>query len=445
MTSMPSPEAPAATPPRSIAILAVLHLAGFAITMAVFYPGIMTFDAKYVYLDMKEGRAGDWQSPLMGWLWSLIDPLAPGPASLFVATALIYWLAFALLAFAIARRSRAAACALPLLALSPPAFVLLGVIWRDVLFAALWLCAAALAFIAAGRNGPKRWLLQSIAAILLALGFLLRPNALPAAPLLLAYVIWPCRFSITRAALLFVPTAAILFGLIQVTYYGWLGATRQNPLHSIMVYDLGGITHFAKKNQFPLAWKPEQEALLLERCYQPTLWDVYWTWTPCNFVMQRLEAEKIFGSPQLTDAWRKAVLAHPLAYLQHRSAFMLNFLTGHNLTLWTRDIENPQQDVFTDRPIFTAFRALHDALFPTPLFRAGTWLLACLLLLAATWRKRETPYGAFVFGVCSSAIAYVASYYPLGVASDYRYAYWAVIAALAALPLAVLARRDQAR
>ena len=44
--------------------------------------------------------------------------------------------------------------------------------------------------------------------------------------------------------------------------------------------------------------------------------------------LKRLEGDGIFGTPALTQAWAKAVLHHPLAYLQHRAAFMTNFLTA---------------------------------------------------------------------------------------------------------------------
>ncbi len=42
-----------------------------------------------------------------------------------------------------------------------------------------------------------------------------------------------------------------------------------------------------------------------------------------------------------------------------------------------------------------------------------------------------TPDGAFVLGVCGSAALYVLSYLPLGVASEFRYVYWAVLASAA--------------
>src|SRR5664279_797126 len=143
-------------PKRTPLLIAAMTAAGFALTLYVFYPGIMTFDALYVYKDMAKGFYGDWQSPVMIVLWSLIDPIAPGSGSMFLLIATFYWLAFGLLAFTMARRSVWRAVVLMLLAVSPPAFVFVGIIWRDVLFASTWLLSAALAFAVADRNAKLR-------------------------------------------------------------------------------------------------------------------------------------------------------------------------------------------------------------------------------------------------------------------------------------------------
>ena len=195
-------------------------------------------------------------------LWALIDPLAPGPASMFVLIATLYWLGFGLLAITLARRSIWPAVVLLLLALSPPAFVFVGIIWRDVLLASVWLLAAALVFAVADRSRALRGPVQAMALALLALGVLLRPNALLAAPILAAYILWPTQFSWKRAAILFVPAAIACYALVQIVYYGALGATRQHPLHSLLVFDLGGISHFTKENQFPVTWTRRETALL---------------------------------------------------------------------------------------------------------------------------------------------------------------------------------------
>src|SRR5205807_1283680 len=90
--------------------------------------------ARYVYADAIAWRFGDWQSPAMAVLWRLIDPLAPGSASMFLLTASLYWLAFGTLAFLAGRRSAWLALVAPVVALVPPAFFFVGMVWRDVLF-----------------------------------------------------------------------------------------------------------------------------------------------------------------------------------------------------------------------------------------------------------------------------------------------------------------------
>jgi hypothetical protein len=421
--------------------VAVLIAAGYGLTLTIFYPGILTYDAKFVYEDIAKGVLGDWQSPVMTVLWGVIDPVAPGAGSIFLLIATSYWLGFGLAAFALASRSTRLALLLPLLALLPPAFVFVGIIWRDVLFATTWLLAASIVFAAAERGARLRVPAQVLALALCMFGVLLRPNALIAAPILAAYIAWPTQMSWKRMAILFVPAIAGFFALVQVVYYSALGAVRQHPLQSIMVFDLGGISHFTRQNQFPVTWNEPESALLLNTCYQPTQWDIYWRIEPCDFVMRKLEREQgLFGTPALTEAWARAVMRHPLAYLQHRAAFMWNFLGGENLTMWIADVERPTGNVFPDRPAFVALVSLHDMLKPTPLFRVGPWLLVCILVCGFAWRRRETPEGAFAFGVCGSAAVYVLSFFAVGVASDFRYGYWAVLAGIAGSVAAALGR-----
>ena len=427
---MPGSDTAPAGQRTAAALPALLAAAGFALTVCVFYPGIMNYDARYVYLDGRKGFYGDWQSPVMTWLWKTIDPVAPGSASMFLLIAALYWLGIGTLALALARRSRAAAIIVVLLALTPPLFALLGIIWRDVLMAACFLLAAAMAFAAAGRS-ERPLIVQAIAVGLIVLGVLIRPNALAAAPVLVVYVLWPQQFFFKRTALLFVPVMLGLFATVQFVYYGALNATRQHPLQSIAVFDLGGLTYFSGKNQFPVAWSAQELYGLRGACYDPSYWNVYWN-GDCKFVMGKLEGEpKVFGTRTLSRAWFDAVVANPIAYLQHRLAFFRTFLLDSHLTMWTADIENPPKLVFEDRPLFVALRYVHDLLKPTPLFRMGTWLVAGICLCALAWRWRQGPDGAFVLGVCGSATLYVLSYLPLGVASEFRYVYWAVLASAA--------------
>jgi hypothetical protein len=431
-------------PSRHSAFVLLTVAAGYALTVLVFYPGYSTADARYVYADAMAWHFGDWQSPAMAMLWRLIDPIAPGSASMFLLTATLYWLAFGMLALIAARRSVWLGLATALLAFMPPAFFFVGMIWRDVLFAVIWLAAAVLVLAAVDRTTRWRAPIQALALLLIALGVLLRPNAVAAAPFLAAYVIWPMRFDLKRMAIFFLPALVLFCALVPLVYYSVLDAQRQNPLHSIAVFDLGGITHFSGENQFPVSWSGDQTTLLISKCYDPVRWDSYWHVEPCPFVMRRLERpdDVIFGTPRLTEAWRQALAAHPLAYLSHRATFMWQFLGRSNLVLPVWDWLDPAS-AYGHSPYFTPLLALHDELQPTLLFRPGLWLVFAVAVAACAWRARSTPAGAFAVGVTGSAIVYVMTFFVLGVAADFRYAYWCVLATIAGAVAAVLARCEE--
>jgi hypothetical protein len=231
---------------------------------------------------------------------------------------------------------------------------------------------------------------------------------------------------------------------VQVTYYEIFRAERQHPLHSIMVFDLGGISHFAGENMFPGTWTKGESALIARGCYKPTQWDIYWTQQPCMFVMQKLESEKLFGAPALARAWWHAIVSHPVAYLEHRATFQWTFLTGKSLALWTRDLDDPDKIIFADKPRLMALKAVNDALNATPLFRSGTWLLLDAVLCMVAWRRRDTPTGALTLGVCGSAVVYLMTFFAVGVSTDLRYAYWAVLAGLVGAIAVAQTRRTAA-
>jgi hypothetical protein len=429
----------------SIAIVALL-VAGFALSLAVFYPGYMSIDAQWVYKAIT-GGLGDWQSPIMSVLWGWIDPIAPGSMSMFLLMALLYWGGFGLVAFTVARHAGWLGVATVLLAFAPPAFFFVGLIWRDVLFADVWLCAAALTYATALRPAHIRWPAQAVAMILVAVGVLLRPNAIIAAPLLAAYVVWPAAFHWKRVAVVLIPGIVAGYALIHTVYYTTLDAERLYPLHSVFVFDLGGISYFSGDNKFPVTFTPEQTAMLFTtKCYNPTRWDYYWHIEPCDFVMRRLESkdDKFFATPRLVDAWRNAVLSNPLAYLKHRANFMRTFLSRDVLLIPVLDLNQPSRQVHTRNLLFMAMIAIQDVLQPIWLLSLGFWLAFAIVVCAFAWPLRATPAGAFALGATGSGIIYVLSYFPFGVAADFRYGYWCVLASLAGAVAVVAGRRAAA-
>ena len=345
------PEGGPTRPRLLIASVAILLAIGFALTLAIFYPGVMTFDSKYLHEYAMKGTMGDWQSPVMVWLWGLIDPIAPGAGSMFLLIAATYWLGFAT-AFAHAciprQEGRAAAAVAGIDAAVPGACRsdLARRPLRSVLAARGVDCvrgrrAAIMDQVrGAGTGACTGRFRRTAAAERLAGG----ADTRRLRGLAVAAHRPRGRDPLHSRVLVF-------FGCVQLVYYGILDAKREHPLQTIMIFDLGGISHFARANQFPVEWSEAENAMLLDTCYQPTMWDIYWRLEPCDFVMRKIEREKgLFGTSAISKAWLAAILHHPVAYLQHRSAFLWNFLAGDNLTMWTADIENPMKEVFPDRP-----------------------------------------------------------------------------------------------
>jgi hypothetical protein len=427
-------------------LVCAMACAGFALTILVFYPGYLTRDATFVRDYVQTWHLGDWQSPLMTIVWWLIDPVSPDTGSMFLLTAVLYWLGFVIPALVVARRSSRLAIAVELLALAPPAFMLLAMIWRDILFGAVWLFAAAMIYFVTDRWQRPHWTVRALALVLVGLGVLLRPNAIVAAPLLIAYVAWPARFAWKRVALLFIPALLAGYGLIQVVYYGILNVHRENPLHSLVVFDLGAITYFTQENQFPISWSEDgyEDALLITQCYDPAGWDSYWTRDPCSFVMIRLESKDdvVFGTSRLAWSWLRAVAAHPLAYLRHRASFLWAFLAGANPTLELERMHLADRVPLARNRYFLGVVALHEVLKSTALFRSGTWLAFAAAVGGLAWRGRATPSGAFAISVAASGIVYILSFGVFGVAADFRYAYWCVLASLVGLIPALLPPRS---
>jgi hypothetical protein len=423
-------------------LVAAGSAAGFAFTVWLFFPGYFTYDSRAVYGDMQAGTPGDWQSPVMGVLWRLVDPISPGPGSLFLVIAGLYWLGFGLLGLGLVRRSPWLGLLAPAAGLLPSSFDLLSMIWRDLLLGGAWLVAAAGLY--ATRDSRWRIAMQVLAAVLVLFGVLLRPNAVAAAPLLLFYAAWPDSFRWRRALLLYLPAVFGCVLLIQTVYYGVIGARRDNPAHSLLVFDLGGISHFTGENQFPVTWTETENRLLLETCYDPVRWDNYWTIPPCDFVMQRLERpdDVVFGTPRLGEAWRAALLSHPLAWLRHRLTYWATFVAGsRNLVIETRDVRDPASTPLAASRPFQTFIDWHLLIERSPLFRPLLWLLLAAAAVALLWRRRETAQGAFVVATGGSGIFYVASFGLVGVAADFRYAFWCVLAGVAAALAAALGER----
>ena len=119
---------PSGSPAPAYATALVMG-AGFVFSMAMCWPGHLSYDSVVQLLEGRTGVYSGWHPPVMSWLLGISDWLMPG-AGLFVAvTALIYFLSLLSLLWLVPRPFWAAPAGAARCMLLPPVVVEKGTVW----------------------------------------------------------------------------------------------------------------------------------------------------------------------------------------------------------------------------------------------------------------------------------------------------------------------------
>lgn len=429
----------------SVTIVALLITVGTAVELAAFWPGIMTWDAIRQYGQAVSGRYDDWHPPAMNWLWHQLRHGAAGPAPMLALQAMLYASGTGLLAVAALRRGqRWGSIAILLFAASPIALVLLGTILKDSLFAGTLLLAAGLI---AMPSEHHRWP-KFAAIILLIAAATLRFNAVPAClPLLVALTppAWrrsPARFNAT--AVLAVVPLVLALPLANAA----LRAQRSGVELSLVIYDLGGIGRFANANVFPPT-EVANPVAVNRACYSPVSWDRYAWWgeEPCAIGFETVQAP-LRAHHAAYRWWFAAIVAHPLAYLDHRLAHF-----DRNTRFLVRDGDLPGLSLASDpnrwgyavapNPVNRGITTVATMALATPLGWPACWIALAfgLVVLRPTISQPGGKDADVASALAWSALLYALSYLPLSVASEVRYHFWTITATGAAAAL-MLGQRE---
>ena len=207
--------------------------------------------------------------------------------------------------------------------------------------------------------------------------------------------------------------------------YPVLNAKKTYAVHSIIAFDLAGISHFSRKNYFPLSWSAEETSKIVSTCYTPRAWNQY-AWGDCKFVWERLKDSGLWGSSALWRTWLNLIVAEPIAYLHHRLAHFLYFTTTVEYIFH----DGRTAEEIQDRQKNLVYKFLQDYVHGGQrlwMFRPIFWLcLAGGCLIAA--RRCPPVSRRFVTALSLSSLVYLGTYLFVGAGSNFRYPYWAVLA-----------------
>ena len=435
--------------PPAATLTAIIILAGLGFSLAANLPGHLSYDSVVQLLEGREGTYGNWHPPVMSWLLGAFDALLPG-TGLFVLfnTLLLFGSLLSLLVLP-DRLSWAGVVAALLCVVSPQFFLYPGIVWKDVLFAALAVAAFVCLTHAAARwhNVRLRFLLITGSFFLLSVAALARQNGaiiMPMAALGLGWV--ATRHISLRQGWLY--GAGALMAAAVITLGAWAALnTRvhgdEGPLSQIRLlqtYDIIG----AVKSEPHLdleAIAPSDPVLARElrddgvKFYTPERNDTLSNSKPLQAALDDADPDAI------TSQWEDLVLHHTWLYLKVRlEVFRWVFLTPNLAACVPYEIgvDGPQSLLRTlgiaermdARDI--ALEQYGAALVGTPLLsHAAAALIVVLELIALLRRRRDGDI--MMAAMLAAALGFTLSFFVISIACDYRYLYFLDVAALVAL------------
>ncbi len=434
-----------------VGVVVAIFVMGFAISLAVNWPGHIGYDGIIQLYEGRTGVYGNWHPAIMSWMLGIADHIVPG-ASLFVVfdTTLLF-ASFLSLLWIAPKPSWAAVGVAAFCVLTPQLLIYPGTVWKDVLFAASAIAAfVCLALVSAWwPNGRLRFFLIVVALAFSALAALVRQNGILAMLGATVAVGWiaarnePHR---ARVRAIFYGAGAFAIAGIMASLALVLLTTRMvgnsatlEQIRLLQFYDVVGAV--VARPSLALdeirSADPGSETAIRTigvRLYSPQNNDP---------LTEPPAFGKLLDHPQsamIPQQWFDLIVHHPLLYLKVRAGVFRWVFMAPDLNACVPD----ELGITADPPAELQFLGLkprwdgRDAALDsyvrffigTPILSHVTYLvLACAVLVFLLRRRR--PPDIPIAMMLISAIAFASSFFVISIACDYRYLLFLDIASLA--------------
>jgi len=422
-------------------------MVGFSTVVMLFRPGGMTNDSiGQLTLARHLDRLGDGHPPLFSVIWAIGERFIRGPMSMLLFMNCLYWggLAVTFHHYPLPRKWQG--IAFLLVGFWPPAFSILGVIWKDVLMQAAIVGLLA-SFLVFRKTGGRRSFRMGLLFAFLAVS--VRHNGVVAVfPMLGLHLAehrlvrnWrPWKRNLTSWLTAGALSLAMYEGL-QLLFSPFV--RHQHFEQNIWIYDLAAMSVKADRSLFlpedPVL-QPGKGLAELKTVFDPRrnwrLFDCLPGTKPCERVLEHtVDSDKLAA---LKGNWSRQVRTQLRLYLSVRFDLYRDLigLAGKPVFLH-RDQIDPNKLGYKHtaerRHRVSRYLAIRNRLARTPLFAVWLYLAAALAIGVATirdfWRARP-PLAA---ALATSAILYHLTYFFLSGSAEFRYANWSILATLLAV------------
>ncbi|HKO52073.1 MAG TPA: hypothetical protein VJV79_30395 [Polyangiaceae bacterium] len=435
-------------------VIGALALLGFFVVWWVYRPGFMSWDSVVQLRQARAGAYSDDHPPIVALIWRSLDRCWPGPIGMLILFDALFWLGLGVFFRLLRWPLWARASALVVVGFQPAVFMLLGTIWKDTLMQAA-LLAGFSALLLAGL-GARRWW-WALAVPLFFVGIAARHNAIAAAwPLLAVPIFYLQRLARWRRHWQLAVSLALGLVLALILRQGSVLLSRSltepsEYWQTTPIFDLVGMSLQLDEQLIP----PESGVLSpgvtlarLRQVYDPTDHLRLYKCPRKNCTPALNRSADAVQLRALSSAWKRAILAHPRAYLAHRWLVFRELLRlgKRKIELSTGISRNPLGIPLTRSEAGTAAVQLLSALPKVPFY--ATWLFAlleCALFAigAVDFFKRGRP---LCLCLSMSGLLYLLTFFLATGAPDFRYSVWTILTTLlAACSLAGIERPASAR
>lgn len=432
--------------------LLLVVLACIALTIFIFQPGYLNADAVDQLGQARSGQYSDWHPPVMSWVWSLLDKIAPGALGMFILQVILFWGGLGLLA-AFVTPKPLNQILIVLLGFYPPLFMLLSAVIKDILMAAVFLFGFAI-LLWAGRLRSLTLFFLSLFFIMF--GMLTRHNAiLVVAPLFLyAGFIFidlkPIKIARLTPLWLGLTSGVFFFAVAFLLGRAWSGSITKiesYPIQQIMVHDLTAITLRLKTDFLPdyLAASEQPSMGDLRRIYNiRSLKNLFWPdFTPIHFKLLTDPAQV----EDLTNIWVQTVTEHPRAYLEHRwkvfaATMGITVYKACGPYYYEETVYKPKGlyqaggNYYSENPVTDKLFGLVEPLRESPVYWNWPYVLLCLIVSALSiftiykYGFVQSPLAVAALVLSAGASMYALANLFVAISCDFRYVHWNVTTAL---------------
>ena len=432
--------------PRWIAAIAAIGAMSF---LVAFYPGAMSFDTATQWWQVRGGTTDNVHGVGLLWLWKLTDFLVSGPGGIFVLQTAMFWTGLALIAMSLRVRLVASVATMLIGAFSAVPFVLMTHVWSDTLLIAT-LTLAVGALLRTRESEGRAWL--RLVWVLLFFSLMLRHNAVAAVLPLAVYAVFlsskiqPHLRTHSPLVIAFWTTMLMQISVWELEHNV---DERRTLAAATMEWDLAAISLKTGTLLLPPASHgPDLTLDDLSRAIVPYSNTPLFRDTRAGMRQPFYKIDDPLND-DVRDAWFRAIVEHPAAYLSHRWRVMRALFGSHRADWPPELVAYDGEFQFADNPpiaanstrLHAALMSIVEALRPTIFLAVWPYLVLAFGALVLAWRRRTVADAMPAFAILSSGLLYAAPLPLIAPSAELRYLGWTCVTAILGAALSIAAPR----